>query len=360
MFPRIFLVLLAALLTYVAVETADACCAVSVASKPVVNADQTVIIIWDKATKTQHFIRKASFKSEADDFGFLVPSPTQPELSESGNEAFPHLGKLTEPHVITIPRALGGGCGCSAATREAPAAGHGLWSVKVLEEKVVAGFHAAVLESNSSAELVKWLKDNGYHFSPEVETWAKPYVDAGWKITAMKIAKDKDEKSKQSVAASALRMTFKTDRPLFPYREPDYKNNADKLGAKKRLLRIFFIAEARYEGEMKQSPWSGKVVWAGKVGAEERKKLLEELKLPETTGPAQWWLTEFEDNWSYKLAPGDVYFSPSKDQGTVRRPTETRYASASYPNDASAYALAMAMIVPPLWLRVRRFALRRE
>src|SRR5262245_26805369 len=55
---------------------------------PVVNADQTVIIIWDAVTKTQHFIRRASFKSESDDFGFIIPSPDQPTLSESGNDAF--------------------------------------------------------------------------------------------------------------------------------------------------------------------------------------------------------------------------------------------------------------------------------
>src|SRR6266850_284980 len=61
-----------------------ACCPVPPSGKPVVNADQTVVILWDAATKTEHFIRQASFKSEADDFGFLVPSPTRPELDESG------------------------------------------------------------------------------------------------------------------------------------------------------------------------------------------------------------------------------------------------------------------------------------
>ena len=48
-------------------------CAPAPSGKLVVNADQTVIIIWDAANNTQHFIRKASFKSEADDFGFLIP-----------------------------------------------------------------------------------------------------------------------------------------------------------------------------------------------------------------------------------------------------------------------------------------------
>jgi len=59
-----------------------------------VNADQTVVIIWDAARKMQHFIRKASFKSDTDDFGFLIPTPAQPELEESGNEAFPYLSGL--------------------------------------------------------------------------------------------------------------------------------------------------------------------------------------------------------------------------------------------------------------------------
>ena len=52
-----------------------ACCPAPPSGKPVVNADQTVLIIWDAAAKTQHFIRQASFTSQADDFGFIVPSP---------------------------------------------------------------------------------------------------------------------------------------------------------------------------------------------------------------------------------------------------------------------------------------------
>ena len=42
---------------------------------PVVNADQSVILIWDAATRTEHFIRKASFKSAGDELGFVVPTP---------------------------------------------------------------------------------------------------------------------------------------------------------------------------------------------------------------------------------------------------------------------------------------------
>ncbi len=80
-------------------ESAQACCPAPPHGKPVDNADQTVVILWDAANKMQHFIRKASFRSDADDFGFIVPSPSQPELEESSNEAFPNLQRLTEPEI---------------------------------------------------------------------------------------------------------------------------------------------------------------------------------------------------------------------------------------------------------------------
>src|SRR5262249_31108347 len=83
--------------SFFAMTPVMACCPAYPPGKPVVNANQTVIIIWDAAAKTEHFIRKASFKSEADNFGFLIPTPNRPELNESGNEAFPYLQKLTEP-----------------------------------------------------------------------------------------------------------------------------------------------------------------------------------------------------------------------------------------------------------------------
>ena len=111
----------------------EACCAVGRLGEPVVNADQSVLLIWDPATKTEHFIRKASFKADGHDFGFLVPTPSRPELSESGNEAFPYLANLTRPP----GRSYGGDFGCSAADTVTRSA-----AVTVVERREVAGFDA--------------------------------------------------------------------------------------------------------------------------------------------------------------------------------------------------------------------------
>src|SRR5688572_30581538 len=67
-----------AMLTCAAVpaQKSAACGAVTRHGNAVVNADQTVIMVWDEARRTQHFIRQASFKSDANDVGFIVPTPS--------------------------------------------------------------------------------------------------------------------------------------------------------------------------------------------------------------------------------------------------------------------------------------------
>ncbi|HEV3236644.1 MAG TPA: hypothetical protein VGZ25_06620, partial [Gemmataceae bacterium] len=79
------------------------------------------------------------------------------------------------------------------------------------------------------------------------------------------------------------------------------------------------------------------------------------LKLPEKTGPAEMWLTEFEDNWPYKIAPADLYFAKDDNQGTVKRPPIIHYyAQRKLPEDFAIYAMAGFLVIPPLVRRARR------
>ena len=280
------------------------------------NADQTVIMIWDAAQRQQHFVRQASFKTAEPDVGFIVPSPSRPELAESGNDAFPRLKEITAPVVIRS----GGGSGCGCAIKSAARVTAS--SVRVIEEKRVAGFDATVLTADSSADLTEWLQDHGYVFSPQVAAWAQPYLGGAWHFTALKVAKTG---AVQDIKAGALRLTFQTERPLFPYREPESAAAAKQLGTSDRLLRIYFIAEGRYRAEVAGREWSAGVAWSGDI-SHYRTALLQDLKLPASTGPANWWLTEFEDRWPYGKAAGDVYFVRNSNQKTKSRPDITSHA----------------------------------
>src|SRR5260221_541538 len=83
-----------------------------------------------------------------------------------------------------------------------------------------------------------------------------------------------------------------------------FKTATQTLDASRRLLRIYFISDSRYEGTLtKEVAWTGRAAWANKLTAQQRKRTLEMLKLPEK-GLVEWFLTEFEDNWPYRVAPG--------------------------------------------------------
>ena len=303
------------------IPSAHACAAVTRDGSLVVNADQTVIMIWDRAARSQHFIRQANFKTDAPDVGFIVPSPSRPQLAEAGNPAFTTLAEITAPYV----RGGGFSIGCSAPTAGPPRQS----SVRVIEQKRVAGYDTTVLTARSGADLVEWLQNNGYPNSPETAAWAAPYLGGDWHFSAMKVAKQ--ETRKQDINAAALRITFRTTRPIFPYREPDSAAAMRELNAPERLLRIHFIADARYRGAIDGGgAWTGKAVWADDI-TPHRDRLLRELKLPASTGPNKWILTEFEDRWPYAKATGDLYFSKDPDQSWL----DTRSTFAPPPRDAA-------------------------
>lgn len=321
-------------------DVARACCAVSSTGIPAINADQTVILLWDKERQMEHFIRKASFRGQGDSVGFLVPSPSRPQLEESGNAAFPYLAEITAPP----PSAPSFSIGCAVAPSAMPINRQ----VRVIEEKTVAGYDTVVLAADSGKALMEWLKEHQYAYTPEVAAWAQPYLDQKWYMVAMKIAKPEAGKVNPELSASALRISFKTDRPLFPYREPDSRRDASALGMKDRVLRIYFVAEARYEGRFPSGQaWSGDLKWSRPLSNNQRQQLLTDLKLDQNTGPARFWLSEFVDRWPYGLAPGDVYFSPSKDQKEVAQ------AGIPGPLDPTFPSMIAASLLWP-WVRRRK------
>ena len=336
-------------------EPVTACAPAPPRNQSVEIASESAIIVWDEGTKTQHFIRRASFQTEASDFGFLVPTPTQPTLAEADNEAFDTLAQITAPEVVKQPRPSSSGCGIGCAApkgaAEPGAVADKAEPVRVLDEQRVAGYDAAVLEADDANALNSWLTEHGYEFSPALTQWADHYIKAKWKITAFKIAKrTKDEKA---VGTSAVRMTFHTERPFFPYSEPQQLFAGEKLP---RLLRVFLIREGKVKGTLgeKGQAWPGTVAWAGNIKAADREKILQQLKLPADTRPAEWWLTEFEDHSSPRPGTEDVYFSLADDQTPVKRPPHIQYVFNGAANFAVYCALAAYVAVPRL-LRGRRW-----
>lgn len=289
--------------------------------------DETALIVWDPATTTEHFIRKGSFKSTAPDFGFLVPTPSKPDLGEADPAVFDRLAAVTAPKVeyrrVTKVRPqrfeVAGRVGAGAP---APRAG----AVEVLEQTKVGGYDATVIafrrgEGETAAAgadlLAKWLKERGYAFGPALADWLTWYVEHGWVMTAFKVA----GAAAGGVENPPVRMSFQTDRPFYPYREPaDQRTpHPPNIGpAPPRSLRVFFVSpDGVATGTLgRDGAWPASRVWADKVPAD----ALGAAKLPAGLPAGDLTLTEFEDRSSPRPGTDEVYFARHGDQTPVHRP----------------------------------------
>lgn len=256
------------------------------------------MIVWDPATKTEHFIRRATFHGEASDFGFLVPTPTAPTLAEFNDAVFWTLEeKTTRQRVYTTTKRIDwtpllatffGSEKEGATAARAP--------VEVLSTQKLAGYEASVLDATDAAALQKWLEEHGYATTPDLTEWLDAYIQKRWKITAFKV-----EKPAQT---SAVRMTFTTEQPFFPYREPASQRENTSIG---RRLRVYFLGPQRVEGRIGGiNAWPHDLMWS------ERLKFDVGIPVPPNTR-----LTRFDDRSTPRPGTDDLFFAPSADQSEV-------------------------------------------
>ena len=223
--------------------------------------EESAVIEWNPSTKTETFTRRATFQGKAKDFGFLVPTPTAPALEEVSDSIFSTLEAKTARRTIEkettkvawTPLLL---YFFSMRTREGMMTAGA--PVNVLSTQKIAGYEIAALDASDARVLNEWLAKNGYATTPDLVEWLDAYIKQHWKITAFKIDKSQDEAAR----TSAVKMTFYTERPFFPYREPASQRENDSYDTV-RSLRIFFIGPERVAGTIGANTfWPGVTTWS--------------------------------------------------------------------------------------------------
>jgi hypothetical protein len=280
-----------ALVAFATTCSALACSGVGPLGKPVVFGDQTNIIIWDEARHTEHFIRNANFKSGADDFGFIAPTPGKPELSEASNQAFYTLANLRPP----LPYATRGGFAGAGGF------GGGRSEVQVIQEADVAGYHATTLLSKDAHAINDWMNSHGYVSTPEVEKWAERYCSRGWYLTAYKVV----DKTKLAASTGTVRMTFRTRRPFNPFYVPSTNIPLTNKGT----LRVYFVSDGDYDAHIGFDDTWQVPQWTAPVPDSAADKLASEVKLPVDSIPDDSQVETFVDNNFPRPAADDIYFT---------------------------------------------------
>lgn len=220
------------------------------------------LIIYDNETKTEHFVRQASFDGSADTFGFFVPVPTKPiEIATADARIFSYLdGFNPEP-----PKYRGGPPTGSAG------------GVQVVSQQQVGDYQASVLKATDGQAISDWLDKNGQVTRPALAKYFDHYTQRAWYIVAFKYT---GQHKKQ--ATSAVRISFKTDRPFYPYKRPADDIPKNKVG---QAFKLYFISQIEYRAFYEtDKPWKSEVKsWISSLGPEQMDLVAEYLS--DTTKP---------------------------------------------------------------------------
>ncbi|CAN5842917.1 hypothetical protein BH11MYX3_BH11MYX3_34820 [soil metagenome] len=308
-------------------------------------ADEEAVIIWDAATRTETFIRRAQFQSTARSFGFLVPTPSKPTLGEIDEAVFATLAQDIRPEVVidtsgtkvTVESWIGSCIG--GLKRSASMDGGRAPAVRVIQSAHVAGMDATTVVADDAKALTDWLGAHGFDATPELTAWLEPYIAKHWTITAFVIGTEQKDGKQFEMATKAVKMTFSADAPFYPYREPEPPKTT-ALEMPPRMLRVFLISDQRYTGRLGAQPWNASTLFSAKID------LPSELR--STAGNRT---TVFIDDASPRIARDEVTFVPHTDQSEVKQPPTVVHKPRQIPIPYEG--IAIVLVIGALVIRRR-------
>lgn len=229
--------------------TVGACALFSPAARDVRVQGEEVLIVWDAANRREHLVRHIGFEGSAENFGFVVPTPSEPEVAEVRGRPFDGLYRLyRRPERRSRSRS-------SAPSMRASSMSSLAAPVEVVARHHVAGQTATVLRASDAAALDRWLATHGYPSGAALARYLGPYVERGWYLTAFRY----DKAQRRRALSPALRLSFDTERPFFPYAEPHRRTRA-------RPFRLSVVAAQPMNGLLENLRGEGARRWSARVG----------------------------------------------------------------------------------------------
>jgi hypothetical protein len=173
---------------------------------------QKAVIWYEGGIET--LILSTTFQGKAENFGWLVPTPFEPQVSQASDELFTALDDLTKPKYRTEPLPLLG----------APPQGLEIPKIEdntptIIQTTKVGIFDITVLKAKDAEGLTKWLEKNDYPYPADREYLLKSYIDKDWYFVVAKVdsgAISSASSYLQSGHASPIQLTFKSDQIVYP------------------------------------------------------------------------------------------------------------------------------------------------
>ncbi|HEX6275249.1 MAG TPA: DUF2330 domain-containing protein, partial [Polyangiaceae bacterium] len=275
-------------------------------------AHEQALIIYDQKANRQHFIREVAFRRATEPFGFVVPTPSRPEVAAVTKSPFRDLRQVFGFGGV---EATGGFGSFRPGTR----GGGGIDGVTLLDVKNVGSFTAFVLAATDEIGLSNWLARQKLVKSPEAGAWLAHYVRLGFFFVAMRYEPKPEAAGTRLVEPDAaksetMRISFDSALPYYPYFEPERPGVPDEL----RLLELWVASDGAFE-PVSVLDRDGTRRWVRPFRAGDRHDRVQ-AKLASVLAPELWRLlpagavtvTTYQDQKASRRGFGDVLFVPAR------------------------------------------------
>lgn len=193
-------------------------------NKYVTETDQKAAIIFEDGTETM--VLSVTFKGDPENFGWVIPIPTKPEVTKSSDELFTALKELTTPQTKTLSGVSELGFG--------PKTPQTTTGVQVIETKKIDIYDIKIITSENSEDLVEWLSGQDFQIPQAASTIFEDYTANNWYYVCVKIDLSKltatSENQLKTGHATPLKFEFSSDKIIFPLKLTsvltDYEKNS--------------------------------------------------------------------------------------------------------------------------------------
>ena len=201
---------------------------------PVDQNGERIVFVVDSAAGLVCSHVQIQYRGAPESFAWVVPVPSVPTIGESDTDLFRQLDAVAALTVLPPPYDFsncagvpsgssagsgGSGCGCGTDVENDSAAagdagiGSGEPPVTVYAEVVTANYEAVVVGSESTDELITWLRDNGFNFSDNMRPAVAAYVDEHLKFAAFRL---REGRTAQDITPIVL--CYEASAPAIPLR----------------------------------------------------------------------------------------------------------------------------------------------
>lgn len=200
---------------------AEACGGFFCSSVPIDQSKERIVFAIDKENERVTTHVQIFYSGSAEDFAWVVPVPSVPDVGLSTDELFNQLEWRTAPS-FNLTMEEEGECewdmmlesdmdeSNGASPPSSPTAGAG-GGVTVVEEAQVGPYDQVTLQASSTGALLDWLDANDYDLPAEIGESLAPYVDEKSYFVALKLGNDRDAGD-----IAPISMTYDGDAAMIP------------------------------------------------------------------------------------------------------------------------------------------------